>query len=232
MPLVRGTSRSARSRNIRLLRHEGYPQKQAVAIALRQSRKGEKSFSLGEEPALGFTLWWMGAAGAAAAVWLLASKTAPATEAAPLDPVENMSGEQKRIAGLVAKEAGLQGVPVELALAFADLESGFKNVKAPNAASYGPLQVHVSALQAGETEAMLQNMSFSIPRGISILKKYLGLAGGVSLDARLIYFCGYKGWKTLCTATVTSGCCSQAARDRVTARWKIAAAKWGVKVRY
>jgi hypothetical protein len=38
MPLKLGDDRETISKNIRLLRSEGYPQKQAVAIALRTSR--------------------------------------------------------------------------------------------------------------------------------------------------------------------------------------------------
>lgn len=39
MPLLPGSSRSAVSANIATLRHEGFPQRQAVAIALRESRR-------------------------------------------------------------------------------------------------------------------------------------------------------------------------------------------------
>ena len=39
MPLKRGTSKKAVSSNIRELRHSGYPQRQAVAIALNQKRR-------------------------------------------------------------------------------------------------------------------------------------------------------------------------------------------------
>lgn len=47
MPLVKGNSRKAISENIRRLIHEGYPQKQAIAIAYsvarRTGRKQRKS---------------------------------------------------------------------------------------------------------------------------------------------------------------------------------------------
>lgn len=37
MPLVSGSSDKAVSENIRRLRHEGYPQRQAIAIAMRKA---------------------------------------------------------------------------------------------------------------------------------------------------------------------------------------------------
>lgn len=43
MPLRRGKSNAVVSHNIRLLRHEGYPQKQSVAIALKKAGRSRKN---------------------------------------------------------------------------------------------------------------------------------------------------------------------------------------------
>lgn len=39
MPLKKGSSAKVISKNIKELRHSGYPQKQAIAIAMSKSRK-------------------------------------------------------------------------------------------------------------------------------------------------------------------------------------------------
>lgn len=42
MPLVKGASQRAFERNLRMLIHEGYPQKQALAIAFDVQRRAKK----------------------------------------------------------------------------------------------------------------------------------------------------------------------------------------------
>lgn len=43
MPLRKGRSKKVISGNIRRLMHEGYPQRQAIAIALRKAGKARKT---------------------------------------------------------------------------------------------------------------------------------------------------------------------------------------------
>lgn len=42
MPLKKGKSKKVISENIKELRHSGYPEKQSIAIAFSESRRGKK----------------------------------------------------------------------------------------------------------------------------------------------------------------------------------------------
>jgi hypothetical protein len=164
--------------------------------------------------------FWLLPAGAAALTWLLSSSKAEAST--PGSPLAGLTTKQRAIAELVAARAHAIGVPAEFALATCELESNFADIKASNGESYGPMQVHVSTLRPGETVANLKNMTWNIARGVLILQQRLKLAGGDSELARIMYFCG-PGWQKSCSAT---------SLGRVRARWRPAAARWGVKARY
>jgi len=50
MPLLKGSSDAVVSENIRELREAGYPQKQAVAIALREAGRSRNTVTRGTKP--------------------------------------------------------------------------------------------------------------------------------------------------------------------------------------
>lgn len=92
MPLKRGGSRKTVSSNIRKLRREGYPQKQAVAISLAHARKTgrgrvppPKRRRARENP--GGLLWWVlggvGLLGAGGLVYYLVTREKKPTTEAP-----------------------------------------------------------------------------------------------------------------------------------------------------
>lgn len=59
MPLIQGYSRASVSKNIRTLRHEGYPQKRAVAISLSTARRARARRRARRNPA-GIAWDWIG----------------------------------------------------------------------------------------------------------------------------------------------------------------------------
>lgn len=116
MPLRAGKSRSVVSKNIRTLRHEGYPQKQAVAIAMRKagiSRKRNPAGGWMKNPVVwigggalvalvGYHIW-----AAAKAPQAASGGAAPSPSGAPAyapftvkpgSPAESMTADQIRAA--------------------------------------------------------------------------------------------------------------------------------------
>jgi hypothetical protein len=84
MPLKRGSSNATVSRNIRTLRHEGYPQRQAVAIALKKAgRSRTKKNPISDE---GGSLLALGSAAVLVGVlgWLIYSKSQSNASVAPV----------------------------------------------------------------------------------------------------------------------------------------------------
>jgi len=146
--------------------------------------------------------------------WLVQGSSSPEAALPVLQP-----GQQEFVA-IIKAEALRQGVPVELALATAEVESGFRDVQ--NGSSYGPMQVHISGLLPGESATDLKNPTFSIARGVSILKQRLKLAKGDTLLARIMYLCGPGYQKS----------CSEAAIARLRTRWGPVASKYGVAATY
>jgi len=164
--------------------------------------------------------YWLLPVGALGLWWAMSNSNG--ASAGGGDPASGLDASQLAILEKVRAAARAIGVPEALALATCELESNFKDVKALKGASYGPMQVHTSTLAAGETLAQLQNIDWSIARGCLILKQRLKLAKGDSELCRIMYFCG-PGWQKSCT---------EESLVRVRARWRPAAAKWGVQTRY
>ncbi len=133
---------------------------------------------------------------------------------------EAYTPEQMKIMEKIRGEAFKQKVPVEFALANADLESSFKNLQnAAGGKSFGPMQVNVVNLKPGETLAKLKNLDFNIKRGVEILRRYLVKANGDTFKARILYFCG-------------PGLCRGKPPEKLIIRWRAAAQKWNVPDKY
>ena len=106
---------------------------------------------------------------------------------------------------LIELEASRQKVPVPVALAFADGESGLTNIvgdahrKDPLRRAYGPFQLQARwHLLAGEPLVHLLKLEVNIARGVSMVKWALGRSKGDTLIARLMYVCG-RQFEISCT---------------------------------
>jgi hypothetical protein len=131
----------------------------------------------------------------------------------------NLSEEQIKIMVYVEQEARAQGVPIEVALAFAEVETMFRDKHSGN--SYGPLQVDKSGVFPDE-HPFLHKLEWNVRKGIEILKLNLKRAKGQAKNARYMYVCG-RNFKRSCSPT------KLAIIDR---RWAPVAERWGVKGSY
>lgn len=82
-PLKRGKSRKTISSNIRKLRHEGYPEKQAVAISLRKAGVARKRKRNPLPKGLQSPLLWVLGGGAIAAVGYFWWKSSTVSSSTP-----------------------------------------------------------------------------------------------------------------------------------------------------
>jgi hypothetical protein len=124
---------------------------------------------------------------------------------------------------LIEREAARQSVSVPIALAFADDESGLKNIVGdmhrpdPMKRAYGPFQLQARFhLLAGEPPRKLLKLRVNIERGVATIKKALERAQGDVLEARLMYVCGRR----------FQIACSEKRRGEILASWAEVWERW------
>jgi hypothetical protein len=107
---------------------------------------------------------------------------------------------------LIELEAARQHISAPIALAFADDESGLKNIVGdmhrpdPMKRAYGPFQLQARFhLLTGEQPHKLLKLGVNIERGVAAIRQALERAEGDVVIARLMYVCGRK-FKVACSA--------------------------------
>lgn len=128
-----------------------------------------------------------------------------------------------KIRELIEREAARQAVPPLVALAFADDESGLKNVVGdkhkpdPMKRAYGPFQLQARFhLLAGEPISKLLKLEVNIPRGVAIIRWALERSDGDALTARFMYVCGRR----------FNVSCSDKRREEIRESWDAAWKRW------
>ena len=154
--------------------------------------------------------WWYFVPVAPVLAFLFTKKASAQTSPPKLGPA------QQRIADSISAEAIRQGVDPRIALAYAEIESNFKNVT--NGISYGPLQVNAK-FYPGPANDLLGPIG--IVEGVKKVKQYLTAAGGDPELGRIMYLCGVAGSKD-------PSKCSEASKTRVRTKWRKIAPKWGL----
>lgn len=104
--------------------------------------------------------------------------------------------ESAIIRELIAVEATRQGLLPRVALAFADEESGLRNLvgdmhRPELKRAYGPFQLQARFhLREGEGPLTLLHLPTNVERGVETIKRALRVAEGDVLKARFMYVCG------------------------------------------
>jgi hypothetical protein len=180
MPLKRGESRKVVSSNIRKLRKEGYPERQAVAISLRKAgiaRKRKRSNPL-PEWAMNPLVWILG--GGAAAVAGYAIYSAAKKPPPPKTPAPNAWGSgiqynvNNAVAALNAQIQALQSGPSASTPATQTQIQNLAN-QAQNLAAQGQSVANQASSAAQSVSNAGQNLE---NQGQNIVSQIPGLTGG------------------------------------------------------
>lgn len=128
-----------------------------------------------------------------------------------------------KIRELIERESVRQQVSTHVALAFADEESGLKNIvgdkhrKDPLSRAYGPFQLQARwHLLHGEPLLKLLRLDVNIKRGVSVIKRALLRSNGDTTIARLMYVCGRRFEKS----------CSRKRREQIQESWASVWERW------
>ena len=129
---------------------------------------------------------------------------------------QDLSADQIKIMTHIEREAREQGVPRELALAYGEVETMFKDKRSGR--SYGPLQVDKSSVPPDQHK-LVPLLNWNVKKGIAILKANLIRTKGHAEKARYMYVCG----------RLYNRSCSKEKIRLIKNRWSSVASKWEVK---
>jgi hypothetical protein len=182
MPLKRGKSRKVVSLNIRKLRKEGYPERQAVAISLRKAgiaRKRKRSNPL-PEWAMNPLVWILGGGAAAVAGYAIYSAAKKPASTPPPAPPANAwgSGIQQNVNNAVAAlNAQIQALQSGPSASTPATQTQIQNLanQAQNLAAQGQSVANQASSAAQSVSNAGQNLE---NQGQNIVSQIPGLTGG------------------------------------------------------